>query len=132
MGEPRSPHDREDLIDTFASTPAGSKERLGPILSALGLVGWLMIGLILRLIWSRYDGTTDVLLLQGITSSLASVLVLLGGGAASLTLSVVGGLVCGTRIFVKRVVDRWSIFGVIASLLGFAPIVLFVVKLLTA
>lgn len=132
MGYPPSPRDREDLVAGFSHASSASKERLGPLLAALGLVGWGMIGLILRLIWSNYDQTTDVLLLQGITSSLGSVVVVLAGGAASLTLSVIGGLMCATRIVVRRMIDRWTIFGVVASPVGFTPIIFVGVKLLTA
>lgn len=132
MGNPLSTRDREALMDGFKPDRPASNERLGPILSALGLIGWIMVGLILRLIWSSYDETTDILLLQLVTSSLASVLVLFAGGAASLTLSVVGGLICATQIFVRRVFDRWAIFGVVASMVGLSPIVILGVKLLSA
>ncbi|MEW4567600.1 hypothetical protein AB1L88_06995 [Tautonia sp. JC769] len=132
MGIPRAACDPDDLTPAGGTPRVVSRERLGPMLSALGLVGWLMIGLTLRLIWSGYDESTDVLLMQGITSSLASVLVVIGGGAASLTLSAIGGLICGTRLIVHRLVDRWTIIGLIASLVGFTPVALFVVKLFTA
>ncbi|WP_169976768.1 hypothetical protein [Tautonia rosea] len=126
----RSPRNRKEWIDEINSVPVTTNERLGPILSGLGLVGWVLVGLILRLIWSSYDQATDILLLQLVTSSLASVLVLFAGGAASVTLSLVGGLICGTQLFVRHVVDHWTIIGVVTSMIGLSPIVILGLKLL--
>lgn len=128
IGKPQLVHD-EDFATGKPPARLSLAERSGPILSVLGLLGWAVVAVLIRLIWKDYNPDFDVMGVNLFAGGIASAVVVLVGGAISVTMSGIGLLISASLIPRRAYIP--AAIGMIAGVLGLAPLIFVAVMSLT-